>query len=73
MKEIRRNMRLIGTLILCLFIGTGGWFGYTAFTQGSRWAMSGSSSQSTCPERKRAFRVKPKPRSPPSAKRPTSC
>ena len=41
MKEIRRNMRLIGTLILCLFIGTGGWFGYTAFTQGSRWAMSG--------------------------------
>ncbi len=41
MKEIRRNMRLIGTLILCLFIGTGGWFGYAAFTQGSRWAMSG--------------------------------
>ncbi len=41
MKEIRRNMRLIGTLILCLFIGTGGWFGYTAFTQGSRWATSG--------------------------------
>lgn len=41
MKEIRRNMRLIGTLILCLFIGTGGWFGYTAYTQGSRWATSG--------------------------------
>jgi len=40
MKELRRNMRLIGTLLLCLFVGAGGWFGYTTWTQGSRWAMS---------------------------------
>lgn len=47
MKEIRRNMRLIGTLLLCLFIGVGGWFGWTTYTQGSRWATSGYNSRLT--------------------------
>ncbi len=45
MRELRRNMRLIGTLLLCLFIGVGAWFGYTTWTQGSRWAMSSSNSR----------------------------
>ena len=45
MKELRRNMRLIGTLLLCLFIGAGGWFGYTTWTQGARWAMSSSNTR----------------------------
>ncbi len=33
-------MRLIGALLLCLFIGVGGWFGYTTWTQGSRWVTT---------------------------------
>ncbi len=45
MKELRRNMRLIGTLLLCLFVGVAGWFGYTTWTQGSRWAMSSNNSR----------------------------
>ena len=45
MKELRRNMRLIGALLLCLFIGAGGWFGYTTWTQGARWAMSSSNTR----------------------------
>lgn len=37
MKELRRNIRLIGTLLVVIFIITGGAFGYTVYTQGSRW------------------------------------
>lgn len=37
MKELRRNMRLIGGLLLALFLFVGGWFGMTVYTQGSRW------------------------------------
>ena len=40
MKELRRNMRLIGVVLICLFVGAGAWFGYTAQTQGSRWMTS---------------------------------
>ena len=47
MKELRRNMRLIGALVLCLFIFVGGWFGYTTWTQGSRWAMSSRNTRLT--------------------------
>ncbi len=38
MKELRRNMRLVGALILICFLITVGWFGYTTYTQGSVWA-----------------------------------
>ena len=31
-------MRLIGTLLLVLFIGAGSWYGLTVYTQGSVWA-----------------------------------
>ena len=38
MKELRRNMRLVGTLVVLLFVGLGVWFAMTAYTQGSLWA-----------------------------------
>lgn len=38
MKELRRNMRFIGTLVVVLFVGLAAWFAMTAFTQGSIWA-----------------------------------
>ena len=40
MKELRGKMRLIGTLIVCLFIGLGAWYGYTVYSEGSVWASS---------------------------------
>ncbi|MBR0464906.1 MAG: hypothetical protein IJJ23_11105 [Clostridia bacterium] len=45
MKELRKNMRLVGALLIILFIGVGGWFGYTAQTQGSRWMVSSYNSR----------------------------
>ena len=38
MKELRRNMRLIGALVVVMFVGLAAWFAMTAFTQGSIWA-----------------------------------
>lgn len=38
MKELRRNMRLIGALVVVMFIALAGWFAMTAYTQGSIWA-----------------------------------
>ena len=38
MKELRRNMRLIGLLVVLMFIGLSAWFAMTAYTQGSIWA-----------------------------------
>ena len=38
MKELRRNMRLVGALVVVLFVGLGVWFAMTAYTQGSLWA-----------------------------------
>ena len=38
MKELRRNMRIIGTLLMVLFIGAGAWYGVTVYTQGDVWA-----------------------------------
>jgi peptidoglycan glycosyltransferase len=40
MKEMRRNIRLVGTLLLALFIGAGAVFGFTVYSQGSRWQAS---------------------------------
>ena len=40
MKELRRNMRAIGILLTCIFIGVGLWFGITVYTQGSMWASN---------------------------------
>ena len=40
MKELRRNMRLIGTLIAVAFIGLSAWFALTVFEQGSIWASN---------------------------------
>ncbi len=40
MKELRGKMRLIGTLIVCLFIGLGGWYGMTVYSQGTVWASN---------------------------------
>lgn len=45
MKEMRRNIRILGIILLCCFIGTGGWFGYTVYSQGSRWMMSGNNTR----------------------------
>ena len=41
MKELRRNMRLVGAVLIGLFIVVGGWFAYTTWRQGSRWVISG--------------------------------
>ena len=38
MKELRRNMRIIGTLIVALFLCAGAWYGVTVYTQGDVWA-----------------------------------
>ena len=38
MKELRRNMRVVGTLVVVLFVGLAAWFAMTVFTQGSIWA-----------------------------------
>ncbi len=38
MKELRRNMRIIGTLLVLLFVGAGVWYGVTVYTQGDTWA-----------------------------------
>ncbi|HIS04287.1 MAG TPA: hypothetical protein IAA75_10385 [Candidatus Pullichristensenella avicola] len=40
MKELRGKMRLVGTLIVCLFIGLGVWYGFTVYSQGSVWASN---------------------------------
>lgn len=40
MRELRRNMRIIGVLLLVLFIGAGIWYAVTAFEQGSQWASN---------------------------------
>ncbi|NLG23767.1 MAG: penicillin-binding protein 2 [Clostridiales bacterium] len=37
MREMRRNLRALGALIAALFLLVGGWFGYTVYSQGSRW------------------------------------
>ncbi len=42
MIELRRNVRVIGVLMLCLFIGVGGWFGWKAHVEGTRWMTSGN-------------------------------
>ena len=38
MKELRRNMRLVGMLVVVAFIGLAAWFALTVFEQGSIWA-----------------------------------
>ena len=38
MKELRRNMRLVGMLVVMMFVGLSVWFAMTAYTQGSIWA-----------------------------------
>ena len=40
MKELRRNMRMVGALLVILFVGLGAWFAMTAYTQGSIWASN---------------------------------
>ena len=40
MKELRRNMRLVGALVVIAFVGLAGWFALTVFEQGSIWASS---------------------------------
>ena len=38
MKELRRNMRFVGTLLVVMFIGLAVWFAMTVYSQGSIWA-----------------------------------
>ena len=38
MKELRRNLRIVGTLIVCLFLGLAAWYAITVYDQGSIWA-----------------------------------
>lgn len=45
MRELRRNMRMIGIVLLCLFLGVGSWFGYSAYMQGTRWMISSNNAR----------------------------
>ncbi len=45
MRELRRNMKILGVILMCLFLGVGGWFGYSAYMQGSRWMTSGNNAR----------------------------
>jgi len=45
MRELRRNMKLVGVILLCFFLVVGGWFGYSAYMQGSRWMTSGNNAR----------------------------
>lgn len=40
MKELRRNMRAVGSILLALFIGAGVWLGATVYKQGDSWASN---------------------------------
>lgn len=40
MKELRRNMRIVGTLVVIAFVGLSAWFALTVFEQGSIWASN---------------------------------
>ena len=40
MKELRRNMRIVGMLVVVAFIGLSAWFALTGFEQGSIWASN---------------------------------
>ena len=40
MKELRRNMRLVGALVVAAFLTLSGWFALTVFEQGSIWASN---------------------------------
>ena len=40
MKELRRNMRIVGTLVAVAFICLSAWFALTVFEQGSIWASN---------------------------------
>ena len=40
MKKLRNAVRLLSLLLLFAFIGLGGWFAYTVYTQGSRWSTN---------------------------------
>ena len=45
MREMRRKMRVIGTLIIAAFIGLSSWFAVTVWDQGSIWASSAYNSR----------------------------
>ena len=45
MRELRRNMRMVGVILLCLFLFVGSWFGWSAYEQGTRWMSSGSNAR----------------------------
>lgn len=38
MKELRRNMRIVGMLVVVAFVGLAAWFALTVFEQGGIWA-----------------------------------
>ena len=38
MKELRRNLRFVGFMVVVMFVGLAAWFAMTAYTQGSIWA-----------------------------------
>ena len=40
MKELRRNMRLVGALIICLFTFLCAGYALTVYTQGAQWAST---------------------------------
>jgi len=40
MKELRRNLRVVGTILVCMFVGLSFWYGATVYQQGSIWASN---------------------------------
>ena len=45
MKELRRNMRLIGSLLLCCILVLIGYLNYTVMLNGNRWTNSSNNTR----------------------------
>jgi len=46
-KELRRNMRIIGNVVVFLFAGLCIWYALTVYTQGAKWAASSYNTRNT--------------------------
>lgn len=51
MKTIHKKIRIIGTLVVILFIGMGVWLGRTVYLQGSQWANTAYNTRITSAKR----------------------
>ncbi len=55
MKELKRNMCVIGVLMIAAFLFVGGWFAMTVYSQGSRWTITQYNSRLSSAKKKVAM------------------